>query len=111
MKTLAEHAADEMNEKPDYGPNGIWAFDAGHLDFQHAVYDRWTFERGLPLNNGLRPWRVLHSVREACARTKSGRRLFRRVKTVNYPGIMPPCTRFELREEFRSQTTIPFKNT
>ena len=101
MKTIAEHAVDVLND-PQFH-NRFWRLDVGHHDTLHEIYDRYTIERGLPVNNGRHPRAVLRSVTSALARTKSGKMRFRIRGTVNYPGIInTSCNVFELREPYRT---------
>ena len=101
MKTLSEHAVDVLNTPEFY--NSCWRIDIGHLDTLHEIYNRYTVERGLLMNNGRHPRKVLCSVTSALAKTKSGRERFRITGTINYPGIVnTPCNVFELKEPYRT---------
>lgn len=108
MKTLSEHAVDALNTPEFY--NSCWRLDIGHLDALREIYNRYTEERGLLMNTGRHPRKVLRSVTSALVKTKSGRERFRITGTINYPGIInTPCNVFELKEPYR--TTIPALNS
>ena len=101
MKTIAEHAADVLNDPAFHDP--YWKINAGHLDTLHEIYNRYTAERGLPMNNGKHPLDANQAVRNALAYTKSGQERFRITGTINYPGIINArCNVFELREPYRT---------
>ena len=101
MKTIAEHAADVLNDPSFHTPT--WKLNVGHLDTLHEIYNRYTAEHDLPLNNNRHPHAVRRAVTSALANTKSGRDRFRITGTINYPGIInAPCNVFELKEPYRT---------
>ena len=103
--TIADAMADELRGNPAYGPSGIWAFNAGHLDVQHDAFARWAASRGMTYSRaakGRHPFDVLHSVRRSCTCTARGRELFEIVGTIDYPGLpLHGCLVIQLRPEFR----------
>ena len=101
MKTIAEHAADVLNDPAFHNP--YRKINAGHLDTLGEIYNRYTAGRGLPVNNSKHPLDALQAVRNALAYTKSGQERFRITGTINYPGIINArCNVFELREPYRT---------
>ena len=101
--TLAECAVIVMNEYVQDGMIVNWKFDSGYLDFLGGVYYRYVELNNVPLRKQAKhPIFRNQAVRNSCKNTKAGKKYWKVVGRINYPGISnAPSDVFELKEEFR----------
>lgn len=101
--TLAECAAIVMNECEEYGVNCNWKFDSGCLDFLGEAYFKYVGINGIPKHKQAKhPLIRNQAVRNSCKNTKAGKKYWKVVGRINYPGISNTYSDvFELKEEFR----------
>lgn len=100
---LAYCAVMIMNEYVKEGIITNYKFNSGNLDFLGDVYSKWV-----ELNDVPRSKQSKHAlyrnqaVRNSCKNTRTGKKYWKVVGRINYPGISNNYSDvFELKEEFR----------
>lgn len=78
-----------MNECDEYGLDTGWKFNSGCLEFLGEVYFKYVELNGVPKDKQpSHPLLRNKAVRDACRYTKKGRKFWKVVGRINYPGII-----------------------
>lgn len=94
---------ETMNEYVKDGILTNYKFNSGNLDFLGDVYCKWAELNNVPRSKQANhPLHRNQAVRNSCKNTKEGKKYWKVVGRINYPGISNNYSDvFELKEEFR----------